>query len=73
MAFLDFLVVIRVVDNFISFPIGKDHNHPNFGALVMTVLAGLFFRICQIVRLRFTTNLLIVNDFFLYFVIITKL
>jgi len=30
----------------------------------MTVLAGLFCRICQIVRLRFTTNLLIVNDFF---------
>ena len=55
MEFLDFLIVIRVVDNFISLHIGKDYIHPNFGASVMNVLVGLFCRICQInVHLEFT-------------------
>ena len=62
MEFLDFLIVIRVVDNFISLQIGKDHIHPNFGASVMNVLVGLFCRICQIVRLMFTSSLPNAND-----------
>ena len=61
---MDLLVVARVVEISQAFQIGEVHIHPNFEASIMTVLIGLFYRIRQIARLRFTSNLTNVDDFF---------